>query len=213
MRSVRVPIIGASQRGKTTFAKRLCAELARRGAAGSLVIFDQKYPDRAQYEGRAVATVAELRAALQDAAPVIVCRAPLAADEAAGAVRDVAEYGEPATLLIDEISPALKVNPATGEPMERVWQGPSLLWLCLQGGGLAASLVQLAQLPRMLPGSLLDNATAYVFFGTGGRSLDYARELKLLPPAAAARVASLAVGECCIFYPDREWDGVTYGPG
>jgi L-fucose mutarotase/ribose pyranase (RbsD/FucU family) len=213
VRSVRVLIVGASQRGKTTFARMLCAALASRGHGGSLVVFDQKFPDRAQYEGLEVTTLEGLYASLADHEPVIVCRAPLTAEDGAAAVRAAAETGDAATLLGDEIQPMLRVNRDTGEPVERVWAGSSLVWLCLQGGGLGGSFVQLCQLPRMVPGSLVDNVTATVFFGSGGRSLDYALDLKLLPREAAPVVARLAVGQCCVFFPDRQWDGETYGPG
>lgn len=211
-RSVRVLIVGASQNGKTYFARRLCAALAARGSCGSLVVCDQKYPDRVQYAGKTVNDLAGLRAAVLDCEPAIVCRAPLAIETAAQAVRDAAECGQSSTLLVDEITPALKVRDDTGEPMERVWSGPSLIWLCLQGGGLGASLVQLCQLPRMVPSSLVDNATAFVFFGTGGRSLDYAIDLKLLPREAAGTVSSLTRGQCVVCFPDRNWDGLIYGP-
>jgi hypothetical protein len=210
VRSVRVLIVGASQRGKTTFAKKFCGVLT---GGGSLVVFDQKFPDLVQYQGRTVCAVEELREALLESVPSIVCRAPLGAEDAAAAVKDVAECGERVTLLIDEVSPALKVNSSTGEPVERVWAGPSLTWMCLQGGGLGASLVQLCQMPRMVPGSLVDNATAYVFFGTGGRSLSYSvDDLRVLPREAAAVVSGLAVGECCVFFPDRDWNRTVYGP-
>ena len=212
-RSVRVLFVGASQKGKTTFAKRFCAALAARGSCGTLVVFDQKFPDLVQYDGLVVTTLAALHEALLDEQPVVICRAPLTAEDAATAVKECAECGGRAALLVDEITPALKVNPSTGEPVERVWMGPSLTWLCFQGGGLGASFVQLCQLPRMVPGSFVDNATAYVFFGTGGRSLSYSvDDLKLLPREAAATVASLAVGQCCVFFPDRNWSGDVYGP-
>jgi hypothetical protein len=212
VRSVRVLIVGASQNGKTTFARKLCAEMAARGTCGALVVHDQKFPDHAQYEGEEVSDLGALQRAVVDGEPSIVCRRPLSAEDCARVVRDVAECGEAATLLLDEIRPALKVNTATGEPVEQAWQGQSLIWLCLEGGGLAASFIQLCQLPRMVPGSFLDNATVYVFFGTGGRSLTYSRGLCLLPPEAASVVASLGRGQCCLFFPDREWDGKTYGP-
>jgi hypothetical protein len=211
-RSVRVLVVGASQNGKTYFARQLCAALAARGSCGSLVVFDQKFPDRAQYAGLAVSDLPALYAALVDCHPAVVCRAPLTAEDAAFAVRNCAEAGTGATLLLDEIQPALKLNRDTGEPIERAWAGPSLIWLCLQGGGLGGSLVQLCQLPRMVPGSFVDNATAVVFFGSGGRSLEYSLDLKLLPRQAAETVARLARGQCCVFFPDRNWDGLIYGP-
>jgi hypothetical protein len=210
-RSVRVLLVGASQKGKTTFAKKLCAALAQRGTCGTLVIFDQKFPDLVQYAGQPVTTIAALRKAILEGVPAVVCRAPLTVEEAAAAVREAAECGERATLLLDEIAPGLKVNASTGEPMNQVWCGPSPIWLCLQGGGLGASFIELCQLPKMVPGSFIDNATTYVFFGTGGRSLSYSvDDLKLVPRDAAATVAGLQVGQCCVFFPDRDWDRKTY---
>lgn len=211
VRSVRVLVVGASQRGKSTFARRLCAALER--GKSWTIIHDQKYPDHAQYDGHKVTSIDDLRRALQGGHQTIICRAPITAEEAAAQVRDLAECQERATLLIDEPVPALRTNPATGEPMERVWMGPSLIWLCLQGGGLGASLIQLDQLPKMIPGSLIDQATAIVFFGTGGRSLSYSvDDLHLLPREAAEVVSGLAVGECCVFFPDQNWDHTIYGP-
>ena len=211
VRSVRVLIVGASQRGKTTFAKDFCFALG--GARCAMVVFDQKFPDLIQYRGSIASSVGQLRNELVMIAPTVICRAPLTCEDAATAVKDMAECGDRATLLIDEITPALKVNTATGEPVERVWSGPSLVWMCLQGGGLGASLVQLCQMPRMVPGSLVDNATAYVFFGTGGRSLAYSvDDLRIVPREAKDVVAGLAVGECCIFFPDRDWNRTVYGP-
>lgn len=211
VRSVRVLLVGASQKGKTTFGKKLCKALAARGSCGTLVIFDQKFPDLVQYDGQVVTSVEGLRKAILDGAPVVVCRAPLTAEEAATAVREAAECGERATLLVDEVVPVLKVNAATGEPMNQVYCGPSLIWLCLQGGGLGASYIQLCQLPKMVPGSFVDNATVYVVFGTGGRSLSYSvDDLRLVPREASATVAGLRVGECCVFFPDRDWDRTVY---
>jgi energy-coupling factor transporter ATP-binding protein EcfA2 len=210
-RSVRVLLVGASQRGKSTFARKLAAAMAERGC-GVLVIHDQKFPDRAQYDGALVASLAELRAAVVKGEPIIVCRAPVTAEEAAGVVRDVALHGGAATLLVDEPRPALKVNPGTGEVIEQAWSGPNLLWICIEGGGCGASFVLLCQLPRMIPGSFLDNATCYAFMGTGGRSLSYSQDLKLVPREAVGVLPGLAVGQLCVFLPDRDWDGRVFGP-
>ena len=211
IRSVRVLVMGASQRGKTTWAQTLCAALGDRDS--HLLVFDQKWPDHAQYAGMQVHTLGELRRAILAHTDRVICRAPLGADEVASAARDLAECGERVTLLADEITPELRVNPSTGEPVERVWAGPALTWLCLQGGGLGASFVQLCQLPRMVPGSLIDQATAYVVFGIGGRSLSYAvDDLRVVPREAKDIVSSLAVGEFCVFFPDQNWDWTIYGP-
>jgi hypothetical protein len=214
VRSVRVVIVGASQKGKTTFARKLCSKLA---ADGVLVIHDHKFPDHAQYSGVEVFDQQQLRDAVMDAdgrviPGVVVCRPGVTAEDAATVVRDLAECGERATLLIDEPVPALKVNPDTGEPMERVWMGPNLTWLCLQGGGLGASIVLLCPLPRVLPASMIDSATAIVFFRTGGRSLTYSKDYRMLPPEAMPVVSKLAVGQCAMFWAEEDWDGRTFGP-
>jgi hypothetical protein len=209
---VRVLLLGASQKGKTTFAQRLCAALADRGAGGAIVVFDQKFPDLLQYDGQVVTDLQALYNALADHVPAVICRAPLTAEQAATAVRACAETGDRATLLVDEPRPILKINESTGERMERVFVGPSLIWLCEEGGGLGGSYVQLCQMPRLMPESLKTNLTATVSFGLGGGSLEYAVDMKLLPRAAAETVSRLPVGRCCVFLPDQDWDGLTYGP-
>jgi hypothetical protein len=208
VRSVRVLVDGASQNGKTTFARALCERLAM--GDGVLVVHDLKFPDRPQYPYPCVSSVGELRRALIRGEPAVTCRPGVAADDAALAVRQCAEAGFSATLLLDEVQPALRVQAQTGEVVERVWAGQNLTWLCLQGGGLGGSLVQLCQVPKMVPGSLLDNLTAVVVFGTGGRSLGYAADLGLVPKDAIDVVRVLAVGECCVFLPDRDWNRVVY---
>jgi hypothetical protein len=63
-----------------------------------------------------------------------------------------------------------------------------------------------------MPGSALDNATAYVFFGLGGRSLDYSLDLRLVPKEAASLLTRMNRGECIVLFTDRAWDGIVYGP-
>jgi energy-coupling factor transporter ATP-binding protein EcfA2 len=209
----RVLIVGASRKGKTTFAVSLVGALQAEGIARTILIHDCKYPDHAQYDGRAVTSLAELRRVYLDERPrVIVCRPGVSVEDAAAFVRDVTTLrGESCLLLVDEITPALRVNNDTGEPVSQVWCGPSPLWICLQGGGLGASLVVLAQLPKTVPGSLLDNAV-FVFFGLGGRSLAYSIYLSLLPRDMATVVKALAPGQFVVLWPDRDWSGVVYGP-
>ena len=210
---LRVVIVGASRKGKTTLAVLLVRALQTEGIARTILIHDCKYPDRVQYEGRAVTSLPELRRVYLDERPsVIVCRPGVSVEDAAAFVKDVTTLrGESCLLLVDEITPALRVNVDTGEPVSQVWCGPSPLWICLQGGGLGASLVVLAQLPKTVPGSLLDNAV-FVFFGLGGRSLAYSIYLSLLPREMASVVKALAPGQFVILWPDRDWSGVVYGP-
>jgi hypothetical protein len=209
----RIIVAGASGKGKTFFAVRLIREMQRRRLSGTAVIHDVKDPERPLYEGKLVHTVDQARRAVLEAAPdFLVCRPGIGADEAAGLVRDLCEAGEPATLLIDEMSPALRVNEDTGEPCNQIFAGGNLVWLQLQARGLRGSSVILVQLPRQVPTCALDNAVAYVFFGVGGRSLEYSKELRLVPKEAADLVAKLERGQCCVFFADREWDRTVYGP-
>jgi hypothetical protein len=209
----RFIIPGASGKGKTHFTVRLAREMQRRRICETIVIHDQKDPERAQYDGTLVHSVdAARRILLEDRPGALVCREGIDAEQAAGLVRDMAEAGERLAFLGDELSPLLRVNPDTLEPVSQVFCGPSLPWLQLQGRGLGASSIILVPMPRQVPSSALDNATAYPVFGLGGRSLDYSLELRLIPKAAADVVAKLERGQLCVFFSDREWDGIIYGP-
>lgn len=184
-----------------------------RGMCDIEIVHDIKDPHRAQYEGMGVHSVAEAHALVAQSFPrAIVCRPGISGEEAAELVKDIAEAGTPALFVGDELTPLLKVNEDTGEPINQVFAGPSLVWLQLQGRGPRASSLILLQLPKSVPGSALDNATAMVFFGTGGRSLAYSLDLRLIPKEAAEVVSRLERGQCCVFFADREWDGVVYGP-
>jgi hypothetical protein len=210
---VRVLDLGASGKGKTYFAVLAVKELQARGLCSTAVILDIKDPERPQYEGKLVHSIAEAQRALVLERPdFLVCRPGITAEEASQLVQTAAESGEKVAFFGDEMMPLLRVNKDTGEPVPQVFAGPALTWLQLQGRGLGASSFLLVNLPRLVPGSALDNATAYVTFGMGGRSLEYSLDLRLIPRAAANVVARLERGQCCVFFPDREWDGVTYGP-
>jgi hypothetical protein len=210
----RFVIVGASRKGKSTFTLQLAREMLRRRTCQTMVVHDVKDPERPLYDGALVHSLLDARRALasEDPPDVLVCRPGITAAEAASLVQDLAESKEKAALLIDELTPALRVNTDTLEPVSQVFCGPSLVWLQLQGGGLGASVITLVQLPKQMPGSALDNATAFVFFGTGGRSLDYSLDLRLVPKEAADLVSQLERGQCCVFFGDRAWNGVVYGP-
>lgn len=209
----RVIVAGASGKGKTYFTVQFVREMQRRHVCSTAVIHDVKDPQRPLYEGKLVRSIAEARRQLvENPPPFLVCRPGIDAEQAASLVKDLAESGEKAALLIDEMTPALRVNEDTGEPQNRIFCGPSPIWLQLQGRGLGASSIILVQLPSQVPSSALDNASAYVFFGLGGRSLDYSLDLRLMPKDAGNIVSKLERGQCCVFFSDREWDGLIYGP-
>lgn len=208
----RILLLGATRKGKTTFAKKLIRGMLAEQVCSVALIHDQKLPDRPQYDGALVTSADDARAAILERETDIVCRAGVTVEDAAAIVRELVEAGVPAALMLDEMMPALKVNADTLEPMPRVWAGPTPVWLLLQGGGLGASLVQLVQVPQTLPTSLVDNADAYVCFNLGGRSLQYIADLAIVPRDAIPVVTRLAPGEFCLFFPDREWDRSVYGP-
>jgi len=211
---MRILDLGASGKGKTFFALRAVKELQRRRMCSTAIILDLKDPERPQYDGELVHSIDEARRVLlEEQPPFLVCRPGIAADEAAQLAQDAAEAGEKVAFFADEMMPVLRLNKDTGEPTAQVFAGPALTWLQLQGRGLGATSFLLVNLPRLVPGSALDNATAYVCFGMGGRSLEYSLDLRLIPRQAASIVAKLERGECCVFFPDREWDGIIYGPG
>jgi hypothetical protein len=179
--------------------------------AETALIHDVKYPDHAQFSGQEVTAVTQIGSAMQ-AGSVVVLRPPVSAMEAAHVAKLLAEYREPTLLLVDETRRALGGS--------QIWcdgknsdgsQGPkSFEWLCLEGGGLGASLVLLVQRPRQLPGDAVDSAQVHVVFGLGGRSLAYLVAAGTVPPEAAATVRALKPGAFCLFTDDEEWSGITY---
>lgn len=207
----RILLLGATRKGKTTFARKLIRGMLSTGVCQVALVHDQKNPEVVQYEGSNANNPEDLRSQIVSGERLIVCRHGLTVEDAAAAEREAVECGVPTALVVDEVTPALKVN-TDGEPMERVWCGPSPIWILLQGGGLGASLVLNAQLPRNVPSSMVDNAECYVFFNLGGRSLEYSIDLHLLPREAVQVVKRLSEGECCIFFSDRDWDRTVYGP-
>jgi hypothetical protein len=209
----RILLLGATRKGKTTFARALVDGMLRSRVATVVLVHDQKNPDHQEFNGSGVTSVERIMQRVVEGTQMIVCRAPLTVEDAAHIVRDLVESGVPAALMIDEVTPALRVNEDTGEPVERVWCGPSPVWLALQGGGLGGSLMLNAQLPKTVPGSMVDSAEACVVFNLGGRSLEYSVDLHLIPRAAVGTVTKLVEGECCIFRADQEWDRTIYGPG
>ena len=210
----RIIPLGASGKGKTYFGVRLVKELQRRRLCSTAVILDLKDPERPQYEGKLVHSLVEAQHAFAEDSPppFLVCRPGVTAQDAASLVQDAAECGEHCAFFADELTPCLRVNEDTLEPQKQIFAGPSLVWLQLQGRGLGASSIILVQLPSHVPSSALDNATAYPCFGMGGRSLAYSLDLRIVPKEAAGVVAKLERGQLCVFFPDREWDGIVYGP-
>ena len=187
--------------------------MQRGGICSTAVIHDVKDPQTPQYKGRQVHSVEEAHQVIVEESPdFVICRPPMTGEDAAGVVREAAEAGEHFAFLGDELTPLLRVNQDTLEPVPRVFCGPSLVWLQLQGRGPGASSIILLQLPSHMPGSALDNTTAGIYFGLGGRSLDYSLDLRLVPKEAAALLAKMERGECIVVFSDRAWDGVIYGP-
>lgn len=210
----RIITLGASGKGKTYFGVQLVTELQKQKKCSTAVILDLKDPERPQYQGRLVHSVAEARRVfIDEAPPFLVCRPGITAPEAASIVRDACESGERAAFFADELTPCLRVNDDTGEPQPRIFAGGALVWLQLQARGLGGTSVLNVQLPSHVPGSALDNATCYACFGLGGRSLEYSADLKLVPREAVPVVSKLERGQLCVFFADREWDATVYGPG
>lgn len=207
----RILIYGRTRWGKSTFARHLVRAAIENSVASTVLIHDVKYPDHAQYPGRELTSIRQIGAALQSES-VIVLRPPCPAREAAHAAVVLSEAGERTLLLIDETRRALGGS--------QIWcdgknedgsQGPrSFEWLCLEGGGVGASLVLLVQRPRQLPGDAVDSAQVHVVFGLGGRSLAYLVSAGTVPPEAAATVRALKPGAFCLFTDDEEWSGITY---
>ena len=155
----RVLIYGRTRWGKSTFARHLVRAAVENAVASTVLIHDVKYPDHAQYEGRELTGITQIGAALQ-AESVLILRPPCPAREAAHAAVVLSESGERTMLLVDETRRALGGS--------QIWcdgknedgsQGPrSFEWLCLEGGGVGASLVLLVQRPRQLPGDASGDA-------------------------------------------------------
>lgn len=207
----RILVYGRTRWGKSAFARHLVMAVLDSHVAETVLVHDVKYPDDAQFVGENVTAITQIGEAMQRGS-VVVLRPPVSAMEAAHAARLLSECREPILLLIDETRRALGGS--------QIWcdgknpdgtQGPrSFEWLCLEGGGLGASLVLLVQRPRQLPGDAVDSAQVHVVFGLGGRSLAYLVAAGTVPPEAAATVRALKPGAFCLFTDDEEWNGITY---
>lgn len=211
----RVAIFGRTRYGKSSFAVHLLDAMVARDIARSVIIHDVKYPDRQQYNGTPAHDKEELRRALLTSS-VVVCRPGLAgfpAGDAAEVTREVVtQVGEPAVLLIDESRRALGANQRfcdnslpDGKPGPKNFE-----WLCLEAGGLRGSLVMLVQIPRQLPIDILDSAEFKVVFGTGGGSLDYLIDKRIVSRDAADTVKALPKGAFCLFSDNEDWDREVY---
>lgn len=207
----RVLVYGRTRWGKSAFARHLVKAALNSGVAGTVLIHDPKFPDHAQYEGIAVSELSFVGVAVQ-AGSVVVCRPPMSAADAAHASRLLSESGERTLLLCDETRRALGGSQiwcdgknADGTPGPRSFE-----WICLEGGGLGASLVLLVQRPRQLPGDAVDSAQTHVVFGLGGRSLTYLVTAGTVPPEAKETIRRLPPGAFCVFGDDDDWDGRTY---
>ena len=208
----RILIYGRTRYGKSVFAQWLIAEMQRAAVCRTVLIHDTKYPDRPQYIGRCVSSVEALGKGIR-AENWIVLRSPLTVADGALAARALAEHGEPACLVVDETRRALggaqKWMDADGP--EGPGRGPrNLEWICLEGGGVGASLVLLVQRPRQLPGDAVDSAQVAVVFGLGGRSLAYLVDAGTVPRDAADTIRRLAPGEFCLFGDDQDWNRTVY---
>ena len=209
----RYLIIGASGKGKTHLAIKLVRELVRRNLCKTTVVLDLKDPERPQYEGAITHSVDEARVILAEESPeFLICRAGINGEEAATLVKDSAEARTKMYFFGDELTPLLKAKD-DGEPIAQSFLGPSLVWLQLQGRGLGAGSVILVNLVKNVPGSALDNCTAYIVFGTGGRSLNSLIDYSIIPRHAIPIVSKLPRGECGVFFTEEDWNGVIYGPG
>ena len=207
----RILVYGRTRWGKSAFARHLVTAVLDSRVAETVLIHDVKYPDHAQFTGEEATAITQIGEAMQRGS-VVVLRPPVSAMEAAHVARILSEYREPTLLLVDETRRALGGS--------QIWcdgknpdgsQGPkSFEWLCLEGGGLGASLVLLVQRPRQLPGDAVDSAQVHVVFGLGGRSLSYLVAAGTVPPEAAATVRALKPGAFCLFTDDEEWSGITY---
>jgi hypothetical protein len=211
----RIVVFGASRKGKTTFVRELASDFLAHGIAERLIVHDQKFLAGTQYKIQGDPALATSSAELQHQflrSPIIIAKAPVDAEDCARLIREGAETaGIRSCLILDEGAYALKHNDE-GEPIRQTWEGPNLTWLQLQGGAGGSSSISLWQMPVHCPSSALDNASAFVAFGLGGRSLAYTRDLRIIPADAVDVVTCLGVGQLCLFWPDREWDRTIYGP-
>ena len=207
----RLLVYGRTRWGKSAFARHLVAAALDAGVAKTVLIHDVKFPDHAQFSGEEVTAITQIGSAMQRGR-VVVLRPAVSAMEAAHVAKLLAEYREPTLLLVDETRRALGGS--------QIWcdgrnpdgtQGPrSFEWLCLEGGGVGASLVLLVQRPRQLPGDAVDSAQVHVVFGIGGRSLAYLVSAGTVPPEAAATVRALSPGAFCLFTDDEDWNRQVY---
>jgi hypothetical protein len=209
----RILIYGRTRWGKSSFAAHL-AEAARiENVASTILISDVKYPDRVQYKGTEVPTSSGIGPALMAGHETLVLRAGVSPADGAAACRMLAESGEPCLLLIDETRRALggqqRWLDAAGPDGPQ--SGPkNFEWILLEGGGVKASLVLLAQRPRQLPGDAVDSAQIHVCFGLGGRSLSYLLDAGTIPSEAAETVRRLQPGAFCVFSDDEDWNRAVY---
>jgi hypothetical protein len=207
----RILVFGRTRWGKSTFARHLINAAIESGVCGTALIHDVKYPDHAQYVGEEVSSITQIGQAVQRGS-VVVLRPPCPAREAAHAAVVLSLSGERTLLLVDETRRALGG--------QQIWcdtknddgsQGPrSFEWLCLEGGGVGASLVLLVQRPRQLPGDAVDSAQVNVVFGLGGRSLAYLVSAGTVPPEASETIKALPPGAFCLFSDDESWNRQIY---
>lgn len=205
-------IIGfaATRKGKTAFTRKLVAAMLSDGIAERAIVHDVKYPDRQQYDGFPTYSVRSMANLLQEN-EIFVAREEdaVAAEICANVARTAVGVGIKTVVVLDEGAFALARNDE-GEPIERRWAGPDLAWLQLQGGAAGASTVSLWQMLRQAPGSAVDSASAFFVGNLGGRSLAYAKDYRIIPPEALDTITTLAPGEICLFFADREWDRTIY---
>lgn len=208
----RVLLYGRTRYGKSTFARHLVDAALDARVADTALIHDVKYPDKQQYEGQAVSSITEIGVALKGSS-IVVCRPPFPAEDAATAVRLLAEAGERSLLLIDETRRALSGQQRwiDVDGPDGVGRGPkNFEWLSLEGGGVGGSVILLVQRPRQLPGDATDSAQVHVCFGVGGKSLAYLVAAGTVPSEAADTVKRLAPGAFCIFADDEDWNQQIY---
>lgn len=209
----RILIYGRTRWGKSCFARHLVDAARAEGIASTVLISDPKYPDRAQYEGTLVHSPQGIGPAFTQGAETLVLRPGVSVADGALACRLLAESGEPCLLLVDETRRALAGQQRwidAGGP-DGPQAGPkNLEWICLEGGGVRASLVLLVQRPRQLPGDAVDSAQIHVCFGLGGRSLSYLVDAGTVPREAAETIKRLQPGAFVVLSDDEEWDRKVY---
>jgi hypothetical protein len=209
----RILIYGRTRWGKSCFARHLINAARSDGIASTVLISDPKYPDRAQYDGTMVHAPTGIGPALASGAETLVLRPGVSVADGAAACRWLAESGEPCLLLVDETRRALAGQQRwidAGGP-DGPQAGPrNLEWICLEGGGVRASLVLLVQRPRQLPGDAVDSAQIHVCFGLGGRSLAYLLDAGTVPKEASETIKRLPPGAFVVLSDDEEWDRRVY---